>query len=732
MAVQRKYLQMFLEEGSEILSKLNQRILALEETPSDAEALQSALRLAHTLKGGAKMVGLDNVSRAGHTLESALKAATAGGAALSREQGTRFLGVLDRIREALDLVAANRDGEALALDLSAPASPRPAAAPYQPRPQPPRPAAAKAPQETDRRLGSDRVRVSVEKLDSLQNLVDDLVLQRARLVEQVSGFRRAFAGLESVAWADDERELTDRERARVGRVVRLLGGRGFAGFLEELHQLEQTVSEVQGQVFDLRMVPLAEVLDEHYRTVRDLAAELGKDVALVIDGRFTEIDKRLLEAVQAPLMHLVRNAVDHGLEAPADRVQAGKPARGTVTIRAYHKGSAVVLEVEDDGRGLDPEVIRRKAVEKGALGEEQARSAREEELYYLLCEPGFTTREAVTEVSGRGVGLDVVKVRVEKLKGSLAIQSEPGRFTRFRMFLPLSISSLSALVVRAGGTRFALPTLFVDRCHKIEAAALQAQGGTWVHAGRALPVVSLARGLGLETQGGRERVSLVVLQFRGRHMVLQVDELEEEREIILKPLGNHLRHVPFVLGVSFLRGGDPVPVLNVIDLHARWTVMEATSRFDPQSSAPPPLILVADDSMTTRHMEQNVLESLGYRVIATADGLEAWKVLDKQRVDLVLTDVEMPGVDGLELTRRIRAREATADLPVVAVSSRASDEDLEAGFLAGVDAYIRKDRFSQKELGETLTGLLARHRAPAGAPTGTRPAAPRPGQGDPP
>jgi chemotaxis protein histidine kinase CheA len=718
VAVQRKYLEMFLEEGAEIVSKLNQRILSLESTGADGDSLHSAMRLAHTLKGGAKMVGLDNVSRAAHGMESALKSLTGGGDALTPDASTRLLDTLDRIKQVIDLVASGNEGEALDIDPTAPAprtadaaapAAEPVSAPASKPPGGPGPAVVEGP--TPRRRGADRVRVSVDKLDTLQNLVDDLSIQKIRIFDHMNQFRRAFSGIEEVAWEIEDRDLSAAEQQTLRKVVRLLTGRAFAGYLEELHTMDQMVAEIQDQVFDLRMVPLAEVLDEYHRNVRDLARELGKDVTLAIDGKFTEMDKRVLENVQAPLMHLVRNAVDHGIESREERVLAGKPAAGRVTIRAYHKGSAVVLEVEDDGRGLDPGRIRTKAVERGLLSDDASRALPVEELYYLLCEPGFSTRGDVTEVSGRGVGLDVVKVRVEKLQGSLVIQSENGRFTRFRMYLPLSVSTLSALIVRAGSAAYGLPSLFVDRCLVADTAQLEARGGTWVHAGRVLPVVSLARALGLEADATPDRTCLAVVQFRGRHMVLQVDALEEEREVVLKPLGNHLREVPYVLGVSFLADGQPVPVLNVLDIHARWAELEAICRFEPGAVTQPPTVLVVDDSMTTRHMEQNVLESLGYQVVQAADGVEAWGILQGRQVDLVLTDVEMPGMDGLELSRRIRECDSTAQLPVVAVSHQVEDADLEAGFLAGMDAYIRKDRFSQKELGATLQGLLRRDHA---------------------
>jgi CheY-like chemotaxis protein len=276
------------------------------------------------------------------------------------------------------------------------------------------------------------------------------------------------------------------------------------------------------------------------------------------------------------------------------------------------------------------------------------------------------------------------------------------------MTLPLSISTLSALVVRVGNAAYALPSLFVDGCYKADSAELIAQGGTWTHAGRVLPVVSLARALGLEVEPVADRTCLVVVRFRARHMILQLDGFDDERQVVLKSLGGHLREVPYVLGVTFLADGLPVPVLNVVELHNRWTTLEAACRLQSGPPGRSPTVLVVDDSITTRHLERNVLESLGYNVLQAADGLEACKILAGQRVDLVLTDIEMPRMDGLELIRRIRESETTTRLPVVAVSRRAEEEDQKAGFLAGVDAYLCKDRFNQKELGETLRGLLGR------------------------
>jgi chemotaxis protein histidine kinase CheA len=718
MGTQRKYLALFLEEGTEILSRLGQAILRLEEVPGDRKALQEALRCAHTLKGGAKMVGLARLSQTAHELESALQEVGGGGGTLPAAEATRLLGFVDQLRIALEGVAEGA-GKDVAAAEAPPAGGQapgggavvPAASP---RAAPPAPRRAAETSGEERRLGADRVRVAVEKLDELQNLVDDLSLQRARLLDWGRKLRQGLGPLEKLASAEDASAGPGGAAAApLVRALRFLAQGRLRELLEDLHRLDQVGAEIQSQVFELRMVPLAEILDGYQRLVRDLGRELGKDVTLTLDGRFTEMDKRLLEAIQGSLTHLVRNAVDHGVETPAERRAAGKAPAGKIVIRAYHKGSAVVIEVEDDGRGLVPAEIRAAAVRKGLLSEEEAGALGDGEVLYLLCEPGLTTRKQVSEVSGRGVGLDVVKVQVEKLKGSLVIQSEAGRYTRFRLYLPLSISSLSVLVVRAGREFFAIPSLFVDRCVRTSASELGRRDGTWPHGDRVLPVVSLARVLGGQAEAA-QTVFLVAVRFRGRHMLLQVDELKEEREVVLKALGNHLREVPYVLGASFLADGPPVPVLNVVDLHARWGALEGACRYRPGEAVRPPLVLVVDDSVTTRHMEQNVLEHMGYTVLTAADGLEAWKILEQRPVDAVLTDVEMPGMDGLELTRKIRARGDLDRLPVIAVSNRTAEADLEAGYLAGVDAYLRKDRFSQRELGATLGGLLAGGARPEG------------------
>ncbi len=676
MPVEQRYLQIFLEEAEDLLQRLDQRLLRLEEHPGDAEALRSAMRLAHTLKGSARMVGLVDVSQAAHTLENLLRAESEREGGFSPESVGALLRAADGIRTRL-AGAAGRPRQPAESSGGGTAPPV-----QEPRGEPPT---------------GGRIRVSTERLDALQTLVDDLVIQEARIIDQLERFwRQVRASRDRFPGAASQGSPFSERR--------------FEQFLEEASRLDQLVGQLQHQVLELRMVPLGDLLEGFRRTVRDLARELGKEVDLVIDGKLTEVDRRLLDGIQAPLAHLVRNAVDHGIEPPDERERAGKPRRGRLVLRAYHRPGAVVLEVEDDGRGLDPDLIRQRAVEKGLIGPDEADGLGDEETFYLLCEPGFSTRERADQVSGRGVGLDVVKVRVEKLKGSLAIQSEKGRFSRFRMLLPLSLSTLSVLVVWTGDTPCAVPSLFVEGCHIVPSAEVAQRGGLWNLGGRVVPVVSLSRILGAPTGEPADRVAVVVLTFRNRKMALQVDRLEGEREIVLKPLGEHLRGVPFLLGVSFLPTGEALPVLNVVDLYGRWGELEALYRFEAQPPRRPAQVLVVDDSVTTRHMEENLLRHLGFATLSASNGAEAWRILRHQQVDLVVTDLEMPGMDGLELSRRIRNDPDLAGLPIIVVSNRSSPADLEAARQAGANAYLRKDRFRQREFADAVRTLCARPR----------------------
>jgi chemotaxis protein histidine kinase CheA len=700
LATASKYLIIFVDEGRELVARLGQRLLNIEERPSDEAALQSSLRLTHTLKGSSKMVGLDHVSRAAHGIENVLKAWAAGELAVDRQQTTRILAILDRIVAVLDTVAAGSSDEALQMEVAVPElvpgghPPAGGAKGEAPARSEPGPAEA-----VEIKAAPDSLRIRSDRLDKLQDLVEDLTVQKWSLMAGVSQLKTHFVRL--------EREGAGSHSAAAGHPQEdAYGTKEFSDFTEDVFRLGALVQELQLSIMDLRMLPFSRLFEEYRRLVRDLSVQLGKDVALEISGDDTEVDRSLLEGVEAPLTHLIRNSVDHGIESPEDRVAAGKPARGVIHLRAYQKPGAVVLEVEDDGKGLDPDELRRTAVERCFLTEEEAVHYTDADIFYLLCRSGFTTRTQADEVSGRGVGLDAVKVRLERMRGSLTITSEKGVYSRFRLFLPQSLSMMRGIVVRANDFSAVFPSLFVEKCLRLVPAEIAASGGFLEYEGESLVPVSLAAIFGRKVEAAKSGMYLVVVNFRKRRMAIAVNRIESEQEIVVKNLGSHLQHVSCVLGVSVLADGEPAPILDVMELYERWAGLE--------NSCPLPLprpkrrlsVLVVDDAVTSRHVESTILEEMGHSVIEANDGAEALQILEKYKFDLVVTDMEMPRIDGIELVRRIRRMERTANMPVIMISTLSSDEAVDRGYEAGINAYLTKDRLSGPVLRRALKNLF--------------------------
>jgi len=453
------------------------------------------------------------------------------------------------------------------------------------------------------------------------------------------------------------------------------------------------------------------------RAARDAARAAGKDVALTVEGGDVELDRSVLEWLKAPLVHLVTNAVGHGVEAPAARAEAGKPPAGRVKVTAALRGDQVEVVVDDDGGGLDAEALRAAARSRGYDERADPRA-----LADLIFQPGFSTAAAVTHVSGRGVGLDVVKSRVEGLLGTIGVETEPGRGTRFTLTVPLTLTALRALLVRAGGETFALGTAAVRRLTRVGPADLHPVGGrpTLVQGGRPIPLVTLAEALGLPatpaTAPARPgdpppaKRPAVVVAAGDRLVAFLVDELVAEQEIIIKTLGPRVRRVRNLSGATILPSGRVALVLNAVSL-----VRDAMARGpaaavpDPAAARTPPArrrLLVVDDSLTTRTLEQSILEAAGYEVATAVDGEDGWRVLNQRGADLLVTDVDMPRMDGFALCEAVRASPRFARLPVVLFSSRGDDGDKARGNEVGADAYIVKGTFDQKELLATVAQLL--------------------------
>jgi two-component system chemotaxis sensor kinase CheA len=473
--------------------------------------------------------------------------------------------------------------------------------------------------------------------------------------------------------------------------------------------LDQAAGSLDAEVRRVRMIPFAEACQGLDRMVRDLAQPGGKDVELVVEGGKNELDRSVLEGLKDPLRHLVRNAVDHGVEPVDQRRAAGKPAKARITVSAVLHGAHVEVVVSDDGRGLNLDALRQQ-IRKRNLPE----PADERDLARVIFHPGLSTAQIITDVSGRGVGLDVVKNRVEALHGTVDLAFAPGRGTRFIVAVPLTLTTLRALLVEAGGQTFALATTNVHKLVRVDPANLQSVGGRpmLTLGGAPLPVATLAETLGLEIREGVRRgakAPTVIIAAGEKQVAFVVDDFLAEQEVVVKNLGARIRRVRNISGATILASGRLALVLNAASL-IRSAMSRPTSRTvspEPQSNGKAKKrLLVADDSVTTRTLEKSILEAAGYEVQVAVDGANAWQLLQERGADVLVSDVDMPRMDGFSLTETVRGSERFGDLPVVLVTARETEKDKARGIEVGADAYLVKSAFDQKNLLETIAQLL--------------------------
>jgi two-component system chemotaxis sensor kinase CheA len=460
----------------------------------------------------------------------------------------------------------------------------------------------------------------------------------------------------------------------------------------------------------VRMLPFQEACEGLQRTVRDLATAQGKEVELLLPSEAVEMDRSILERLKDPLLHLVRNALDHAIEPPAQRRKAGKPRRGRVTVAATLHGSQVEVTVEDDGKGLDAGAIAEQARRRDLDLPENA-----DDLSRLIFQPGFSTSELITEVSGRGIGLDVVKTSVESVHGTVSVASTPGQGTRFTLTVPLTLTTLRGLLVEAGGQVLAFAGTHVKGLLRVGLNDIhQIEGREMVrHEGRLVPLASLVELLGLpggEPAGPRGLLPVVIAAAGDRQAAFTVEALLEEQEFTVKSLGPRLVGVPHVAGASTLPSGRIALILNAGDL-VRHALGQAPGRKLTDALAIPAQqarrrLLLVEDSVTTRALEKSILEAAGFEVLAAANGEDAWHILQAQGADLVVTDVEMPRMDGFALTEAIRGSKRFRELPVILVTALESDQDKARGIEVGADAYLLKSGFNQQRLLETIGQLL--------------------------
>lgn len=754
MIEDKELAQLFKAESAEHLARLDDGLLRLEKTPVDQSLLEEVFRESHSLKGAARMLGLSKIEIAAHGLESILNTARKGETPLTPDVIERMTVVLGELRQLVQEALTDSDGgpqdraeqEALKSEEAGRALPiaeAKTAALQNAEPDVPQSAIANSQldipqselhtQHSDEPLRIETVRVETRKLDDLLTLVGELSVIEGRtqhrlllmdtLLEQWAMLERSRSKLQSMLRGTEIGAKTSEALHAEGEMLTRLGGRikeARTAFFEDGARLETTVKTLEERVHAARLLPLSTVFALFPRMVHDLARQQSKEVELLIEGGEIGVDKRIIEEMKDPLMHLLRNAIDHGIELPPEREQQGKPHVGTLRLRAVRESNTVLLEVSDDGRGLDLAAIRQVALQRGLYDEARLAAMPSAQLQQLVFVPGFSTNAFITDLSGRGVGLDVVRVNVGRLKGDIRMESVPQQGTVMQVRLPLSLTTTRLLLVSVCERLYGLPIEFVHSSRRLQREDIFTLEGRHTINLDGQPVIAprLADLLSLpeENQGGE--TVCIVIQVDNERLALRVEELLDEEEVVAKPLGVPLTRVRNVSGLTILGSGDICAVLNPSDLlrtahqmnlvtpQSTLSTLHSNATFGARKEIARAGILLVEDSALVRAMEKRILEEAGYEVVAAVDGVDALNALGRHSFSAVVSDIVMPNMDGLTLTARIRQEQCYKDLPIILVTSLATDEDKRRGLEAGANAYLPKPSFDQRALLETLKRLI--------------------------
>lgn len=672
----------FRVEARELLEGLSQGVIELERGSVNPELLARLFRFAHTLKGAARVVRQIELADLAHEMEGVLARVRDAGRGANAEEARELLALLDGMGARVGALAAP--------------APAPEAAPL--------PALRPAVEET-----FQTVRIDVEETDAVLRAVTETGVHLSALkgsvarLRQLTGLAAALAsrlGARSGATRSlDAKEQGLAEDLQVGlkRVVQAL--------TEGTERVDQELADVRDGTDRLRLVPAQSLLPSLTRATRDAAQALGKRVEFELRGGALRLDAHVLGPLRDALLHLVRNAVAHGIESPAERTATGKNPTGIVELTVGRRDRQVVFSCRDDGKGIDVKAVRGELVSRGLATASEVSALADSAVLMRLLSARVSTTASVTQISGRGVGLDVVREVAAQLKGEVAIESEPGRGTRIELRVPVSLSALRAVVVDVGTTSVAIPLDAVEETLRLTSSAISRsnEGDAVAHGGKVIPFLPLARALRQNTGAERPSWSALVVSAGGRSAAIGVDRLRGTLDVVVRPLPAVVRSDPVVAGASLDAEGNPQLVLDAAGIVAAAVADPGLAVGTAPELLP---ILVIDDSLTTRMLEQSILESAGYTVELAVSAEQALEKAREKRFGLFIVDVEMPGMNGFDFVARTRADPELSRVPAILVTSLGSPEDQLRGERAGARAYIVKGEFDQNLLLSTIRGLL--------------------------
>lgn len=761
--------ELFTLEAEAQTQVLSAGLLALERNPTQADQLEACMRAAHSLKGAARIVGVNAGVSVSHVMEDCLVSAQEGrlhllpehidallmgtdllmriatpGASVPQADVDGYVALMNNmvsddpamkamlVPTALpsleDILLANAQSLVTSLQSAQDsAAEELAAAIVEPVPDP----ALKADGPGERRVvetGERVLRVTAERLNNLLDLSSKSLVETQRLKPYLAamqrvkrtqtGATRALDSLEALLGANtdpDAQKALDEARRLLGEAQHLLIQQ-TADLDEFGWQSSQRAQLLYDTALACRMRPFADVLVGQARMVRDLGRSLGKQVRLEIDGEKTQVDRDVLEKLEAPLTHLLRNAVDHGIELPEQRVAIGKPAEGLIKLKASHQAGLLVVELIDDGAGVDLERLRLNIIERKLSPAETAAQLSEEELLSFLFLPGFSMRDKVTEVSGRGVGLDAVQHMVRQLRGGVELDQRAGKGSRFHLEVPLTLSVVRSLVVDVGGEAYAFPLAHIERMRDVRAdeiVQLEGRQHFW-HEERHVGLVAATQLLNRPaSQHSEDVLKVVVIRERDAVYGVAVERFIGERTLVVLPLDPRLGKVQDISAGALLDDGSAVLIIDVEDMLRSVEKLLNTGRLEridrrsrQADTRVRKRVLVVDDSLTVRELERKLLLSRGYEVAVAVDGMDGWNALRGEDFDLLITDIDMPRMDGIELVTLVRRDSRLQSLPVMVVSYKDREEDRRRGLDAGADYYLAKASFHDDALLDAVVELI--------------------------
>ncbi len=741
-------LELFRMEADSQTQKLGEGLMALENTPDNPELLEELMRAAHSVKGAARMVGLEDSVRVSHLMEDVFVAAQKGKFTLEPDDMDILLACVDMVANMAKATSADYDNwldkhtdvlDELASALSAilEQSPREKLSfvlnkQIVDEEEIDSVTASNVNNKIETNSVDNVVRVSAQSLNRLQGLAgealvesrwlapysDSLLQIKKRQAELVTLLDHLREQLFDIKANEAITEIMYVAHIKANECRDLLSNR--LADLESYDRRSNSLSHrLHREVLQARMRPFSDGVQGLQRLVRELARSLNKDVKLDIRGMDTQVDRDILDKLQAPLNHMIRNSVDHGIENPDERVAAGKSAQGTIRLEAMHNAGMLSIAVQDDGRGIDLEKLRKKIVARKMVNEQMAESLSESELLDFMFLPNFSTRDDVTEISGRGVGLNVVHQVVQELRGQIRSSTELNNGTRFQFQLPLTLSVIRALVVDIAGEPYAYPLARIDQTVKINKESIETMEGRqyFTFGNQHIGLITAHQILEKKSQPVfGDEISVVILADRINKYGIVVDQFLGERNLVVHTLDPRLGRVQDISSASLTEKGEPLLIFDVDDLFRSIDIVLSGGRLDvlargqqDQSSIKQSKrVLVVDDSITVREVERNLLQSKGYQVEVAVDGMDGWNAVRTSQYDLIVSDIDMPRMNGFEFVSMLKGDERLKGIPVIIVSYKDRQEDRQRGLEVGADYYLTKGSFHDDTLVEAVVDLIGK------------------------